>query len=52
MGGGDQGCTIKLEKPQNAVSETGMQGEEGRSTGMKIKSQMRSSGNEEPINVW
>lgn len=37
---------------EDAVSETGMQGEEGRSTGMKIKSQMRSSGNEEPINVW
>lgn len=55
MGGGDQGRTIKLEKPKKcqeyAVTETSLQGENGRSIGTKIKSQIRSPGNKEALNV-
>lgn len=55
MGGGDQGHTIKLEKPQSARKMQFQRlacRERREDPGMKIKSQMRSSGNEEPLNAW
>lgn len=36
----------------DAVTETSLQGENGRPTGTKIKSQIRSPGHKEALNVW